>query len=267
MKRRRTDGRLPSQLRPMSAELSTLRGTDGSCRLCTGDTLVVASVHGPRPAPARLEDAGGAALEVFVSLCSSGGVESTLGDTSANRARARSLEASLRAALAAAVARAAAPRTIVSLSVLVLHDGGGLTAAATNTAVLALADAGVPLQALLAAAQGVAPSAGANEDSQLLLDPTLEEERTASEAGRHARATFAWRGDGAEAVGMAVAAHAQGLPPDAEVTATRQLRDASATVYAFMRALLARKVEGDAAVCIAAESGSMAVAASASSKL
>ena len=73
MKRRRADGRTAWQLRPLDAELGGVRGCDGSARLCVGDTLVVVSVHGPRPAPARLEDAEGAALEVAVTVSAAGG--------------------------------------------------------------------------------------------------------------------------------------------------------------------------------------------------
>ena len=62
-------------------------------------------------------------------------------------------------------------------------------------------------------------------------------------------------GEGAAPPPTAVFAQLQGLPPGSEAAATRQLRDASAAVLSFMRALLARKVEADFGV-LEAEAGS-----------
>jgi exosome complex component RRP41 len=159
--RRRADGRADAALRPCTVELGLLSSTDGSARLRAGGTRVLASVHGPRPARgARLEDAARARFEVFVSPAAGAG-----GD-----ARAAELTGLLRAALAPLLLLEAAPRCVVTLCVHVQADDGAAAAVAINASVLALADAGVPLRALAAAA-----TVAAGADGRAVVDATADE--------------------------------------------------------------------------------------------
>ena len=242
MKRARADGRTSSQLRPLSASLGTLSGCDGSAVWSAGETCVAAGVQGPRPARApRLEDSTGATLEVCIS-----------GAGGSGGGAVRALEAAVAAVLAPALASgaaagaAAAPRACVTLALTVLRDGGALASAAVNAAVLALADAGVPLRGLVAAVDA-AVLAGSGGGAAALLDPTSLEEAAAAAAsgggGGAAHAAYLWRGDD----GLALAASTAGGAAGGEQLPAR-LRAASAAVHGFMRATLARKVARDA-VC------------------
>ena len=174
---RRRDGRTIADLRPLDVELSLLSACDGSARLSCGGTVVLASVHGPRPArAARQEDPERARLEVHVAPA--------VGLPGAPEAE---LCALLRQALTPALALALYPRAVVTLSVHVQADDGGAAAAAVNAAVLALADAGVALRGLLGAvslAWGVPAAAGGGARcAGAALDPTAAEAAAATARG------------------------------------------------------------------------------------
>ena len=81
------------------------------------------------------------------------------------------------------------PRCLISVTVQVMHDDGGVLACAINAMCLALADSGLRMRAMVAAtvcAVSAAPDAGSGvEDEEntiggrLLLDPDLVEEKGA----------------------------------------------------------------------------------------
>ncbi len=174
---RRRDGRLVSDMRPLDAELSLLGSCDGSARLACGGTVVLASVHGPRPArAARQEDPERARLEVHVAPA--------VGLPGPFEAE---LCALLRQALTPALALALHPRAVVTLSVHVQADDGGAAAAAVNAAVLALADAGVAMKGLLGAVSlgwGVPAAVGGGARcAGAALDPTAAEAAAAQARG------------------------------------------------------------------------------------
>jgi hypothetical protein len=158
MKRRRADGRGASQLRPIAVEFGLLHSVDGSARLtlggadgATATTRVLVGVQGPRPPRvARFEDPERALVEVIV-----------LPVSGAAGVREGALEAAILAVLGGGgedgtgsggggdggcLLLSAHPRTVISLTVHVQCDGGGLEAAAVNAAVLAVVDAGIPLR-------------------------------------------------------------------------------------------------------------------------
>lgn len=207
------------------------------------------------------------------------------------------MEGLVRDAVDAVVAKSAIPRTVLTIIVQVLHDGGSLLATIVNCCSLALVDAGVPLTGTLAAVQAVGRVVASNdvadkgegegEAVSLLLDPTKEEEKT-DERGRSAaekknipaaqrqprRLTqiAAWRGDdhfvsllfrsvadGAEkAEGRGAASSTSSPTPDPLLL----LRNACATVLAFQRLALAKKVERDS-VCFVGESAVIGLATAA----
>jgi exosome complex component RRP46 len=68
------------------------------------------------------------------------------------------------------------PRCAIELEVQVVQDDGGLLAAAVNAACLALLDAGVPCQAMIACV-----SIGVHADGSLVIDPDAKEEQACSD--------------------------------------------------------------------------------------
>jgi ribonuclease PH len=170
MRRLRVDGRDSSESRPLRVELGLLSSTDGSARLRSGRTSVLASVLGPRPTRSmRLEDPTRALLEVHVAPVSGGGIGSS-------PSRDAELAATLRAALSPLLLLRAAPRSVVTVSILIEADDGCVAPIAFNAAVLALADAGVPLRSL-AAACGISllQQSSPTETAVAVIDPSGEE--------------------------------------------------------------------------------------------
>jgi len=196
---------------------------------------VVASVLGPRPCrTARLEDSERCQLEVVVT---------PLGGT-AGPAEAE-LCALLRQALAACLVLGAHPRKVLTIAVHVLADDGGAAAAAVNAAVLALADAGVPMRALASAVTlGVRSSSSSASSSSssaaaVQLDLTREE---AAAASATALAVFS-----AETPEAPLAVLTAGpLPLAALQRALAVGGHAAAAVLAFQRGALRERVQRDA---------------------
>jgi ribonuclease PH len=199
-------------------------------------------VLGPRPCRSgRQEDSERCQLEVQVVPL--GGVA---GPSEAE------LCALLRQALAACLVLTAHPRKVLTIAVHVLADGGGAAAAAVNAAVLALADAGVPLRALASAVTlGVSSSGGGSSGGSsssaaagsetVQLDLTLEEAAASS-----ATALVVFSGEAPEAP-LAVLA-AGPLPLAALQRALAVGGHAAAAVLAFQRGALREKVLRDASV-------------------
>ena len=196
---------------------------------------MVASVLGPRPCrTARLEDSERCQLEVVVT---------PLGGT-AGPAEAE-LCALLRQALAACLVLGAHPRKVLTIAVHVLADDGGAAAAAVNAAVLALADAGVPMRALASAVTlGVRSSSSSASSSSssaaaVQLDLTREE---AAAASATALAVFS-----AETPEAPLAVLTAGpLPLAALQRALAVGGHAAAAVLAFQRGALRERVQRDA---------------------
>ncbi|CAI5525022.1 unnamed protein product [Closterium sp. Naga37s-1] len=144
-----------------------------------GDTCVVAGVYGPRGMGA----AGG-------GLAGGGGAVGQGGKEDPLRASLQVIwaprngiagpqekysEAVVRQTIDAVLLSSLLPRTRIQLQLQVVHDDGSLLACALNAAFAALLDAGLPLACLPAAVQLALDSQG-----QLLLDPTKQEQQTAS---------------------------------------------------------------------------------------
>ncbi|CAI6011645.1 unnamed protein product [Closterium sp. NIES-65] len=149
-------------------------------RGCIGrDTCVVAGVYGPRGMGA----AGG-------GLAGGGGAVGQGGKEDPLRASLQVIwaprngiagpqekysEAVVRQTIDAVLLSSLLPRTRIQLQLQVVHDDGSLLACALNAAFAALLDAGLPLACFPAAVQLALDSQG-----QLLLDPTKQEQQTAS---------------------------------------------------------------------------------------
>ena len=66
--KRRRDGRLVNQMRPLAAEFGIIGAADGSAKFSCGDTSVIVAVYGPRkPRSVKAENPAQAVLDVSVS--------------------------------------------------------------------------------------------------------------------------------------------------------------------------------------------------------
>ena len=198
---------------------------------------MLVSVLGPRPSrSARMEDSERCQVELLITPQSgvAGPREAELGSL-------------LRQTLVPCLVLTAHPRKVLTVAVHVLADDGGAAAAAVNAALLALADAGMPLRCLAGAvtlglAQGPSSSAGMGDGEDdggvAQLDLTQEEAAAASAT------VMAVYSEGAEAP-LAVLS-AGPLPMRALEHALAVGRSAAASTVAFMRGALRDKVLRDA---------------------
>ena len=200
---------------------------------------MLVSVLGPRPSRSvRLEDSGRCQVDIQVTPLS--------GAAGLAEAELCSL---LRQTLASCLVLAAYPRKVLTLSVHVLADSGGAAAAVLNAAVLALADAGMPMRTLAgavtlrlqaAAAAAASSSMGEEAGSVVQLDVSREE---AEEATAQALVVCA---EAAEAPLAVVSTGALSLA--ALEGALAVASHAAAHVIAFQRGALREKVLRDATV-------------------
>lgn len=168
-----------------------LSGSAGSSYYEAGSTKLFCSVQGPRTAPSAASQYPMTAQLTcdvrwtgFSQPVNGGGAASAslAANTNASRDREagfatdeeRELGASVQRALAGVVLLDRYPKSRIEVSILVLEDAGGAAAAAVTAASLALADAGIEMADLVCGC-GVAVVGG-----QLLIDPSAEEEATAS---------------------------------------------------------------------------------------
>ena len=146
----RMDGRRAAELRRLACRLGQARGADGSAALQMGNTRVSAGVYGPRePAQRPRGDPhlGKVRVELaFMPFSTSERRKRTRGDK-----RSAEMAAVLKELVEATVLLELLPRSEVVVCVQVLQADGGVLPAVVNATVLALADAGIPLRALVAA--------------------------------------------------------------------------------------------------------------------
>ncbi|KAG1660225.1 hypothetical protein FOA52_005095 [Chlamydomonas sp. UWO 241] len=146
----RLDGRRPKELRRLAAQLDVLASADGSAIFEMGNTKVLASVFGPHEVMKRGErDDDKAILKCEYSMAAF----STGERRRRGKSDRRSAEISLiiRGTLEQTVMTELMPRSQIDIYVQVLQADGGTRCCAINAALLALADAGVPLRDMVAA--------------------------------------------------------------------------------------------------------------------
>ena len=165
----RLDGRRKNEIRRARHAFAVSADADGSARFELGNTVVECRVDGPSERRGgRTEDGGAEACAVTCAHGRSAG-EGTGGKR--GDARSRAFESALGRALTSAVCVELAPRCEVSVRTTVLCDDGGARAASACAAMLALADAGVPMRGTLASC-----TVGFL-DGEALVDVNGEEER------------------------------------------------------------------------------------------
>lgn len=167
----RLDGRRFNECRRVRHEFAVDAAADGSCRLEMGNTVVQAVVYGPYERRTAIEEGASEACECEATYGAS--AFSTDGARAARRVdrRAQAHAAVLTKIVGEVVMVDLMPRCALSVRVTVLCDDGGARAASVNAAVLALADAGVPLRDTASAV-----TCG-YLDGEVLVDLNRDEER------------------------------------------------------------------------------------------
>lgn len=166
----RSDGRSENTLRPLSCEFGCLQNCDGSAIWKSGETSVLAAVHGPvAPRQGQYESASGGIVTVVVK-----------GDVNLNVAEWESL---LTQQLSACIVLESYPRSIISVVLQIIEDDGSILAAALHSAVSALMDASIDMKylptAVTCCCDGSDVVTSLTQAPSVKLDPTLEEEQSA----------------------------------------------------------------------------------------
>ncbi len=143
----RHDGRRPDELRPIKMEVGIFKNADGSAMVEYGKTRVIAAVYGPREPIQKfplLPDK--ATLRVRYHMAPFSTEERK---NPAPSRREIELSKVIREALEPIVLTEEYPRTVIDIFLEVIQADGGTRTAAVTAASLALADAGVPMRALV----------------------------------------------------------------------------------------------------------------------
>jgi ribonuclease PH len=165
----RGDGRSDNTLRSLSCELGTLQNCDGSAIWKSGQTSVLASVHGPiAPRQSQYE----LSRDCIVSLV----VKSGSGGSSSVE-----WESFLTQQLNICIVRDSYPRCVISIVIQIVNDDGSVVSASLHAAVSALLDANIELKYLPTAVTCFTRSSIAtiSANDTVVLDPTMNEEELA----------------------------------------------------------------------------------------
>ncbi|MEB3787861.1 MAG: exosome complex exonuclease Rrp41 [Desulfurococcales archaeon] len=144
----RHDGRRPDELRPVTMKVGVLANADGSALVEFGRTRVIAAVYGPREPPQKfmlLPDRAVLRVRYHMAPFSTSDRKSP-----APSRREVELSKVIRESLEPVVLTEMFPRTTIDVFIEVLQADGGTRTAGVTAASLALADAGVPMRALVA---------------------------------------------------------------------------------------------------------------------
>ncbi len=147
VKGKRLDGRKLDEIRPVKIEAGVLGRAIGSAYVEVGGTKVIAGVHGPRGVyPKYLEKQGRAILRVKYSMA-----PFSVNDRKRPGPDRRSVELSkmIKHALEPVIFFDEFPQLSIDLFVEVIQADAGTRAASIVAASVALADAGIPMRALV----------------------------------------------------------------------------------------------------------------------
>ncbi|CAA6667239.1 unnamed protein product [Spirodela intermedia] len=140
----RLDGRRPTEMRHIHAEVGAVANADGSASFEMGNTKVIAAVYGPKEVENKGQQIGNKALV----RCEYSMANFSTGDRARRpKGDRRSTELSLviRQTMEACILTHLMPRSQIDIYVQVLQADGGTRSACINAATLALADAGIPM--------------------------------------------------------------------------------------------------------------------------
>jgi len=143
----RHDGRRPDELRPIRMQVGVLSNADGSALVEFGKTKVIAAVYGPRePIQKFMVLPDRAVLRVRYHMAP---FSTTDRKSPAPSRREVELSKVIREALEPVLLTEYFPRTTIDVFIEVLQADGGTRTAGVTAASLALADAGIPMKALV----------------------------------------------------------------------------------------------------------------------
>ena len=158
-------------MRPIYCQLGYTTKSDGSAQLSQGKTTVLAGVFGPVEVKRNRERPD--KMDVEVTL---------LPRTGQSCVDNRAQEVMIHDILEACVRVVLHPRSGVNLSIHVLEQDEGVTAASINASCLALADSGIAMSSLFAAITiAVIKDSESSEESRIVLDPCSKTLRKAAE--------------------------------------------------------------------------------------
>jgi len=159
-------------LRPLYCQLGYSTKSDGSAQLSQGRTTVLAGVYGPVEVKRNREKPD--RMDVEVTL------QPRVGQSCVEN---RTREAMIRDIIEACVKLVLHPRAGVNLSIHVLEQDEGITAAAVNASCLALADSGIAMSCLFAAITiAVIKDSTTDLEHRIVLDPSLKTLRKAADS-------------------------------------------------------------------------------------
>ncbi|KAG0337511.1 Exosome component 5 [Podila humilis] len=152
--------RTPHQLRPFFSSQNLLNRADGSAQFDFGGSSVLCSVVGPAEVKIRDEQLDKATIEV---------VARPLVGLPSVKDKAR--EQNIRETLEPIILSGLHPRTLIQIVVQTMKDDGCILSTAFNATILALLDAGIPLNSILGSVTCIIDA----QSNEILLDPTTEE--------------------------------------------------------------------------------------------
>src|SRR3989344_8282533 len=142
---KRFDGRKPDEPREMRAEVGVIKRADGSALFQIGDTIAIASVHGPRELhPKFLQNPEKGLLRCHYSMMPFSGSGERI--RPGNNRRAQEISMVMTSALEPVVDLTAFPNAVVDVYVDLPQTDAGTRCAAISAASIALADAGIPMK-------------------------------------------------------------------------------------------------------------------------
>ncbi|MEM7821412.1 MAG: exosome complex exonuclease Rrp41 [Candidatus Aenigmatarchaeota archaeon] len=146
---KRLDGRLPEEMREIEIKLDAVSRADGSAMVRFGNTIVIASVYGPKALfPEHLREP-----EKCILRCRYNMAPFSVDERKSPGPDRRSTEISkvVRLALEPVIFLEEFPRAVIDVFIEVLQADGSTRVTGLNAASLALADAGIPMKDLVAA--------------------------------------------------------------------------------------------------------------------
>jgi len=144
----RTDGRKPTEMRPIEITAGVLENANGSAMVKMGRTVAVAGVFGPREMfPRRLQLHDRATLQCRYMMAPFSTDERVRPGPSR---RSKEISMVVRNALEPAIFLDLFPKAAVDVYIDIIQADAGTRTAAINAASVALADAGVPMSDMVA---------------------------------------------------------------------------------------------------------------------
>lgn len=147
----RKDGRKFEELRPIEAKAGVIKNADGSAYFRIGNTFAYAAVYGPRDLyPKFKQDPTRGVLRCHYNMMPFAG----MGDRVRPGSNRRSKEISMVSenAIVSVVDLSAVPGTVIDVFIELPQTDAGSRCAGITAASIALADAGIPMKDMVAAA-------------------------------------------------------------------------------------------------------------------